>query len=77
MASSTRQDLERMTSLKAKNSSRTGQVFKRGLSRMTSVTMDSYLPTIISERRMKIDPAAAMLREYAQTGKVLTKTGLK
>ena len=29
------------------------------------------------ERRMKIDPAAAMLREYAQTGKVLTKTGLK
>ena len=55
MASSARKDLERMTSLKAKNSSRTGQVFKRGLSRMTSVTMDSYLPTIISERRMKIE----------------------
>ena len=27
------------------------------------------------ERRMKIDPATAMLQEYKQTGKVMTKTG--
>ncbi len=27
------------------------------------------------ERRLNIDPASAMLKEYKETGKVLTKTG--
>ena len=46
--------MERMNSMKRQNSTRSGKPFKRGESR-TTITMDSYMPTIITEKRMKIE----------------------
>ena len=46
--------MERINSMKRQNSERTGKPLKRGESR-TTITMDSYMPTIISEKRMKIE----------------------
>ena len=46
--------MERISLMKRQNSERAGKPLKRGESR-TTITMDSYMPTIISEKRMKIE----------------------
>lgn len=46
--------MERINSMKRQNSTRSGKPLKRGESR-TTITMDSYMPTIITEKRMKIE----------------------
>ena len=46
--------MERIHLIKRQNSTRSGKPLKRGESR-TTITMDSYMPTIITEKRMKIE----------------------
>jgi len=46
--------MERIHLMKRQNSTRSGKPLKRGESR-TTITMDSYMPTIITEKRMKIE----------------------
>ena len=48
--------------MKRQNSERAGKPLKRGESRMT-ITMDSYMPTIITEKRMKIEDLCRSIKD--------------